>query len=469
MIKEVRLPEISENVESGDVIKVMVSVGDVIDVDQPIVELETEKAVLEVPSPFNGKVTEILVSEGDTIQIDQVILKVDTADTSAPSPDEPSQQSEPAVAREAQPEQRADTEPSPEIAARHKTATATQSEPAVETPAKTTDEVAEPTKAAAESTKTRPKPTKTADEPAGTSRDAPPASPALRRLARELGVDIHEVRGSGPGGRIGKDDLKSYARSVVSGASAPTPKSPATEVTENTKWGPVLRQPMSKVRQVTARMMGEAWSTIPHVTQYDKVDITKIEEIRKRYSKKLEKSGGKLTLTAILLKIAASALKVFPQFNASIDMETQEIIYKRYYHIGVAVDTDRGLLVPVIRAVDKKNINELSHELNDMAERSRNKKITLDEMEGGTFTISNLGGIGGTNFSPIIYPPQVAILGVARARVEPVHHDDQFEPRLMLPIAVSYDHRIIDGADGARFLSWIAQALEEPLLLALEG
>jgi pyruvate dehydrogenase E2 component (dihydrolipoamide acetyltransferase) len=179
--------------------------------------------------------------------------------------------------------------------------------------------------------------------------------------------------------------------------------------------------------------------------------------------------GGKLTMTAILLKVAASALKVFPQFNASVDMKTQEIIYKRFYDIGVAVDTDRGLLVPVIRSVDNKNINELSHELNDVAERARNKKIKPDEMDGGTFTISNLGGIGGTNFSPIIYPPQVAILGVARGRLEPVYRDDQFEPRLMLPISVSYDHRVIDGADAARFLRWFARALEEPLLMALEG
>jgi pyruvate dehydrogenase E2 component (dihydrolipoamide acetyltransferase) len=443
MIKEIRLPEISENVESGDVIKLLVSVGDMIDIDQPVVELETEKAVLEVPSPFKGRVTEILVDVGDTIQIDQPIIRIDTEDIDG------------VAAKATAAGAAADDEPSPV------SATEPAPQPVVEAP---TESVAP--RAPAEPAATPAPPPQPAPAKRG---ETAPASPSLRRLARELGVDITQVRGSGPGGRILKDDLKSYARAVVSGASLTTARTSPTEVTENTKWGPVLRQPMSKVRKITARTMSEAWTSIPHVTQYDKVDITKIEEIRKRYTKKMQKSGGKLTLTAIVLKVAASALKVFPQFNASIDMETEEVVYKRYYHIGVAVDTDRGLLVPVIRAVDKKNINELSHELNDIAERARNKKITPDEMEGGTFTISNLGGIGGTNFSPIVYAPQVAILGVARGRLEPVYHNDQFEPRLMLPISVSYDHRIIDGADGARFLHWIVQALEEPLLLALEG
>jgi pyruvate dehydrogenase E2 component (dihydrolipoamide acetyltransferase) len=445
MIKEVRLPEISENVETGDVIKVMVAVGDIIDIDQPLVELETDKAVLEVPSPFKGKVTEILVSEGETIKIDQVIIKIDTEDLAHSEPD-----AEPA-----------DTSSDEQPAAADPPPLAAESEHADEPSASAPEDVStgSPVERVEPETTAKPAP-KEPHRPA-------PASPSLRRLARELGVDINAVRGSGPGGRILEDDLKGYARSVVSGASAPAPGSLDAEATETTKWGPVVREPMSKVRQITARTMSEAWQTIPHVTQYDTADITEIEEIRKRYSKKME--GGKLTMTAILLKVAASALKVFPQFNASVDMKTQEIIYKRFYDIGVAVDTDRGLLVPVIRSVDNKNINELSHELNDVAERARNKKIKPDEMDGGTFTISNLGGIGGTNFSPIIYPPQVAILGVARGRLEPVYRDDQFEPRLMLPISVSYDHRVIDGADAARFLRWFARALEEPLLMALEG
>jgi pyruvate dehydrogenase E2 component (dihydrolipoamide acetyltransferase) len=449
MIQEVRLPEISENVESGDVIKVLVSVGDNVTVDQPLVELETEKAVLEVPAPYAGVVSEVLVKAGDTIEIDQLIVKIDTAAAASAS-----------RAKEAPRE----AQPSPKTAkkTREKPPAASQSSAGASTPrtpAKTEPGPPAPTASASAQDRRR-----------GVDRRvAPPASPTLRRMARELGVDLDKVAGSGPGGRILKDDLTTYARNVVSGASATQPGMLASENTENTKWGLVVREPMSKVRQVTARTMNEAWTSIPHVTQYDKVDITEMEEIRKQYSKRLEATGGKLTMTAILLKVAASALKVFPQFNASIDMEQKEIVYKRYYNTGVAVDTDRGLLVPVIRAVDKKNISELSLELNAVAERARNKKLTPEEMDGGTFTISNLGGIGGTNFSPIIYPPQVAILGVARARVEPLFTNNQFEPRLMLPICVSYDHRIIDGADGARFLRWIVRALEEPLLLALEG
>ena len=445
MIKEVRLPEISENVNTGDVIKVLVSVGDSVEVDQPLVELETEKAVFEVPSTEAGVISEILVSAGDTIEVNQAIVKIDTAGTAA------------GAAKTEVKKARKDRR-------KRKKKTAKEPEPAA------VSEASSPTAAQEPAPPSRP--AEAVSSPAmtvGTARDPAPASPSLRRLARELGVDISQVHGSGPGGRILRDDLTNYARNVVAGASATVPKSSATDVTENTKWGPIVREPMSKIRQVTARTMGQAWTTIPHVTQYDKVDITEMEEIRKQYSKRMEETGGKLTMTAILLKVAASALKVYPQFNASVDLEQQQIVYRRYYHIGVAVDTDRGLLVPVIRAVDKKNITELSLELNKAAERARNKKLTPDEMEGGTFTISNLGGIGGTNFSPIIYPPQVAILGVARARIEPVWVADKFEPRMILPLSVSYDHRIIDGADAARFLRWIVQALEEPLLLALEG
>lgn len=472
MIKEVRLPEISENVESGDVIKVLVAVGDSIKVDQPVVELETDKAVLEVPSPYAGKVTEVLAKKGDTIAIDQVIIRVDT-DASA-GDDAGSARSETQATKASRKK---------EAPAKVETRSEAPRKP-VEADEAETDEAeeedTEPTKAPEPRRTPGKQPAPAAAASLGTSqqserrsggdRRTAPASPTLRRLARELGVDLDNVTGSGPGGRILKDDLTSHARNVVAGASATVRRSTADEVTENTKWGPVVRETMSRVRQVTARTMSEAWTTIPHVTQFDKVDITEMEEIRKQYSKRLEATGGKLTMTAILLKVASSALKVFPQFNASIDMEKNEITYKRHYHIGVAVDTDRGLLVPVVRSVDKKNITELSHELNTLAERARDKKLTPEEMDGGTFTISNLGGIGGTNFSPIVYPPQVAILGVARARVEPVYTtSNHFEPRMMLPICVSYDHRVIDGADAARFLRWMVQALEEPLLMALEG
>ena len=226
---------------------------------------------------------------------------------------------------------------------------------------------------------------------------------------------------------------------------------------------------MSNVRRTTAERLSHAWSTIPHVTQFDKADITDLERWRREFGEKVAASGAKLTVTAVVLKVAAAALKVFPQFNASVDMAGKEVIFKHYYHVGVAVDTDRGLLVPVVRDVDKKNIVELAVELGRTAEQARSGKITPDEMQGGCFTVSNLGGIGGTAFAPIVNPPQVAILGVARGAMEPVFDGGEFKPRLMMPLALSYDHRQIDGADGARFLRWVAQALENPFLLLLEG
>jgi pyruvate dehydrogenase E2 component (dihydrolipoamide acetyltransferase) len=430
MIKEVRLPEISENVESGDVIKILVSVGDAVEVDQPLVEIETEKAVLEVPSPHKGKVAEILVRPGETVKVGQVFMTIDTAavpavETAAPKP--------------------------PAAASTRREA-----------------EKASPTASLAEQTPGAPPPA----SPAVSA--PPPASPSARRLARELGVDIRLVTGSGDGGRILEEDLKVYAKHAVEGAApasrtAAGPAAAGPSTAETGKWGPFTREPMTKVRQVTARTMASAWSSVPHVTHYDKADITGLDAAQKKYSARVEKSGGKLTVTAVLIKVAASALKVFPKFNASIDIDKQEIVYKKYFHIGVAVDTDRGLLVPVIRDADRKNITEISVELGALAEKARERKIAPDDLEGGTFTVSNLGGIGGTGFSPIVYAPQVAILGVARARIEPVYTDGRWEPRLMLPLSLSYDHRLIDGADAARFLRWIAQAIEDPILAWIEG
>jgi pyruvate dehydrogenase E2 component (dihydrolipoamide acetyltransferase) len=298
-----------------------------------------------------------------------------------------------------------------------------------------------------------------------------PAAPSVRRFAREIGIDIHTVSGSGPRGRISIEDVKKHAREANSQKSkagaVSTVAVPA--LPDFSKWGQIERKPMSNIRLKTAQNMSIAWQSVARVTQYDKADITDLEEHRKRFGSKVEVAGGKLTVTAILVKVVASALKTFPQFNSSIDMATNEIIYKRYYHIGVAVDTDRGLLVPVIRDVDKKNILQLSVDLTELAEKARSKKLTLDEMQGGTFTITNLGGIGGTAFSPIVYYPEVAILGISRSSYEPFYVDGKFEPRLMLPLSLSYDHRIIDGADAARFLRWIAEALKDPFLLALEG
>jgi pyruvate dehydrogenase E2 component (dihydrolipoamide acetyltransferase) len=293
----------------------------------------------------------------------------------------------------------------------------------------------------------------------------------VRRLARELGIDINEVVGSEPGGRVSEEDVRNYARSIILNVTRlrPAAVGGAHPLPDFSKWGEIERKPMSGIRRKTAAALSEAWQTIPHVTHFDHADITELEELRQRFGKKAEEAGGKLTITAIALKVVASALKVFPQFNASVDASTEEIIYKKYFNIGVAVDTDRGLLVPVIRDADKKNILELAVELTELSEKARDRKITIEEMQGGSFTITNLGGIGGVNFSPIINTPEVAILGVARAAHQPVFVDGQIAPRLMLPLALSYDHRLIDGADAARFLRWVAEALQQPLLLALEG
>jgi pyruvate dehydrogenase E2 component (dihydrolipoamide acetyltransferase) len=266
-------------------------------------------------------------------------------------------------------------------------------------------------------------------------------------------------------------DVKNYARqrSLAGLAAAPAAQVSAAPLPDFSKWGQIEREAMSNIRRKTAEHLSQAWATIPHVTQFAKADISELEELRKRFSKNVEAAGAKLTLTAILLKVVTSVLKTFPQFNASVDMAKEEVIYKKYYHIGVAVDTERGLLVPVIRDVDQKTILELSLELQQAAERARNKKLTLEDMQGGTFSISNLGGIGGSYFTPIVNAPEVAILGVARGQMEPVYLNGQFEPRLMLPLALSYDHRLIDGADGARFLKTLVEHLEQPFLTALQG
>ena len=297
----------------------------------------------------------------------------------------------------------------------------------------------------------------------GAEGPAPAAAPSVRRLARELGVEIRRLTGSGPGGRISEEDVQAFVRAALSGGGAAAP----VPLPDFTKWGEVERKPMSNIRRKTAEHLSHAWTAIPHVTQHDKADITALEELRKRYAPQAEQAGGKLTMTAIALKIVAAALRKFPQFNASADMARGEIVYRKSIHVGVAADTPRGLLVPVIRDVDRKGIFELSAELAKASEKARGGKLSLDDMQGGGFTITNLGGIGGTSFTPIVNWPEVAILGISRGAQEPVYNGHEFQPRLMLPLSLSYDHRVIDGADAARFLRWVAEAFEQPLVLAL--
>ena len=446
------LPELGENIDQGDLVRLMISVGARVSEGQPVMELETDKAVVEVPSSVSGVVREIKVKEGQKIKVGQVIFTLETGAAAAPQP--PKRQTAPVE------------HVSGQQAARMAFQLAMQAEGKTEEQALPPDQP--PPQAPTFSMPTQ------LEKVAGTEHREPvPAAPHVRRLARELGVDIHEVKGCGPAGRISEDDVKAHAKGLLAAASvAQTPVAghfAQPSLPDFSKWGKVERVSMRGVRRKTAQHLAEAWNTIPHVTQQDKADITELEQLRARFAPKAEEAGGKMTVTAIALKVVASAIKVFPQFNASIDMAKEEIVYKQYINVGVAVDTDRGLLVPVIREVDKKNIVELAAELTQLSKKARDKKLTPEEMEGGTFTITNLGGIGGTGFSPIVNHPEVAILGLSRSSMEPVWINGKFEARLVLPLSLSYDHRLIDGADAARFLRWIAEAFEQPFLLSVQG
>jgi len=444
------LPELGENIDQGDLVRLMISPGMKVSEGQPVMELETDKAVVEVPSSVSGVVKEVKVKEGQKVRVGQLIF---TLEGGTAIPTEPVRHT-----------------PVEHVSGQHGARLAFQA--AIRAEGKTEEQALPPDQPLP------PSPEFTLPvqlgKVAGTEQREPvPAAPHVRRLARELGIDIHDVKGTGPGGRISEDDVKAHSKSLLASASAAA-HAPRTHVDEPAlpdfaKWGKIERVSMRGVRRKTAEHLWEAWNTIPHVTQQDKADITELEQLRARFAPKAEEAGGKMTVTAIALKVCASALKVFPQFNASIDMAKEEIVYKQYIHIGVAVDTDRGLLVPVIRDVDKRNIVELAAELTQASKKAREKKLTPEEMEGGTFTITNLGGIGGTGFSPIVNHPEVAILGLSRSSMEPVWMNGKFEARLVLPVSLSYDHRLIDGADAARFLRWIAEAFEQPFLLSVQG
>ncbi len=425
MLSEVKLPVLGEDVDSGTVVKVLVSVGDAVTKDTPVLDLDTEKASVEVPASASGKVKEIRVKEGDTVKVGQVLLTLEEA-----------------AEAEAAAEGMAAIQPPP------------QRQPEV-----------------IRFRKEEPAPTREAVAHEIMPRETVPAAPSVRRIARELGIDINEVTGTGDESRITDEDVRNYARSIILNATARNSavQPVTTALPDFSRWGEIERKPVNSVRRKTAEHLSEAWTSIPHVTHFDSADVTELERLRETFARRVEESGGKLTVTAILVKVAASALKIFPQFNASFDPEREEIIHKKYCNIGVAVDTDRGLLVPVIRNADQKNILELSVELTQVAEKARNRKLAAVEMQGGTFTITNLGGIGGSAFTPIINSPEAAILGAARASHQAVFSGGQFQPRLMLPLALSFDHRIVDGADAARFLRWVARALEQPFVLSLEG
>lgn len=447
MLQDVVVPEVSDGVSSGTVISVAVAVGDRVEEDQTLLELETDKAVVAIPAPVAGTIAEIKVGEGDEAVIGAVIMTMEpeSARDSAAGQDEDGGG------------QSSDEQPSDE---RRQPAAETQpavSEPEPEQSPEPAD-IGEPTG-------------KTLDlTPVRRGGQVAPAAPSVRRFARELGVDIDQVEGSGPGGRINENDIRRYVRGalnepVPAGARGTVPG--GRPLPDFSQWGSVSREPFSKIRELTADAMTYAWTTIPMVTQYDKARVGKLEQFRRQYNRNAAPEK-KLTMTAILLKICAAALKTFPQFNSSVDIAARELILKQFINIGVAVDTPNGLLVPVLRNVEAKSVSALAVELNEIAARTRERKVSPAELDGGTFTISNLGGIGGTAFTPLVYAPQVAILGVSTAVEEPFWNGREFVPELTMPLSLTYDHRVIDGADGARFLRWICEAVDNPLMLVLE-
>jgi len=463
MIEEVKIPEISENVESGTVIQVLVEVGDMIDIDDVLVEFETEKALVEIPSTVKGKITELLAKKGDEMRVGDVIARVDTE---GQADDKDTAESEPA-ADDAPKKEEEEEQKSPEES------------PPAESPEEVKADVDEKEKDAAqepEKPAVAPQPVatqkKTEERPA--DRGPAPATPSVRRFARELGVDIYEIKASGAGGRITEDDVRAHVKrgerpdKMAPSGTAPRQMAAEPELPDFSRWGDVETVELDGVRRITAANMSTAWRTVPHVTQFDQADITGLQEFINKNAEKVAQNGGKLTVTAILVKVCAAALKKFGRFNASIDPANQRLILKKYVHIGIAADTPRGLLVPVVRNADQKSISRLAAEITDLADRARNKKLKPDEMEGGTFTLSNQGGIGGVGFTPIVFWPQAAILGVSRASIMPCYIDGEFKPRSLMPLSLSFDHRIIDGADAARFLRWVCESLEHPFTMVLE-
>ena len=478
MATEFKLPEVGEGITSGTVVGVLVAVGDTIEKDQPVLELETDKAVVEVPSSVAGVVQEIRVSDNEEASVGQVVLVVgdegaasDTAEETADANAEATTDETTGGAEDSADAGAADAAaeelPAEEAQTESKDETIDAEEAEIDDAANAKD---------AEGAEKSPDSYDTPIE----EKESIPAAPSVRRLAREMGVNLREVAGSGIMGRISAEDVKSFASSGkpqgTSQQQQPSqPAAPqvpaATPLPDFSKYGTVTREPMSGIRKATVRAMTTAWTSVPMVTQFDKADTGEFEQLRKRYKARAEAAGTKLTPTAVLLKMVVGALKKFPKFNASLDLETNEVVYKEYLNLGVAVDTERGLLVPVIRDVDKKGIIQLAKELGDIAEKARARKLGPEDMQGGNFSISNLGGIGGTGFTPIVNPPDVAILGVSRGAVEPVWDDaaGEFKPRTMMPLSLSYDHRLIDGADAARFLRMVCETIEDPYLMSVEG
>ena len=415
---EVKLPNLGEGADSGVVVNVFVKEGDRVSKGQPLIEIESEKAVASVPSPEDGTVAKVHVNAGDKLSVGQRILTFAGAGASAPAPPARTAPEKTTVAQAAEPVTPAEVEPEPPE----------------------TDVVQGP---------------------------PPPASPSVRHVAKELGIDLRRIRGSERGGRVVMADLRAYiqrlqklaARTATADPAQP-PRAAPTPI-DFSRWGPVTIKPLTPLRQTIARRMSESWHTVPRVTQFDEPDMTRLNELRERYKAAYEQKGVRLTLTGFLVRCVVLALQKHPVVNASLDATGENLVMKGYCHMGIAVDTDAGLIVPIIRDADKKSLLELSRELEDVSRKARERKVSTEDLRGGTFTISNQGGIGGTHFTPILNLPEVAILGVGRGAIKPVWRDGRVEPRHLVPLALSYDHRVIDGGEAARFMVDLGKAAQE--------
>ena len=440
MATEFTLPDLGENITSGDVVSVLVKAGDVVEPGQSVLEVETDKAVIEVPCPPGGVVQEVLVKKGETVNVGQALLSLGS------STSQPAEKS---------------AEPVKQQSVESSQPPAVVEQPVVEQP------VVEQPVAAASAPASMVATNGEATDEALPSETVKPAGPAVRRLARELGVDLGSVSGSGPSGRIIREDVvASVRRSGVQSASNSQAVRPGGEQDD---WGPIHREQMSRMRKTIATNMVRSMATIPHLTNFDDADVTELERLRKDSAAEYAKTNVKLTALAFVVKAVSLSLRQHPVVNSSVDMEKGELVYKDYVNIGLAVDTPRGLVVPVLRGCDHQSIPHIAQEIAQTADKAKNAQYGVEDLRGGTFTISNLGAIGGTYSTPIINYPEVAILLVGRSRKLPVVHEDRVEPRLMMPLSLSYDHRVIDGAMAARFLKEVIGYLESPgrLLLAM--
>ena len=489
MPTEIKLPSLGEGIESGDVLEILVAVGDVIQKDQSLMEMETDKATVSVPSPFAGKILSLAIKEGQTVTVGMVLASIETEGAVAPV--EPKA---PDAAQQAPVTPIVEQTPAPQAPAPIATAPAApvQAAPVPAAPVKPMAPIVVPPAPVAPVEATQ---TTTSDAGTPFSDDVIPAGPAIRRFAREVGVDLVSVSGTGGGGRITRDDVLAVVRHANQSVrstphvAAPTVNTatianeapvskPATiakgaalpGTVANDDYGPIRVDRMTKIRKTIAAQMHKSWSTVPRVVNFDDADITELEAIRQASKDDYGSRGIKLTSMPFLIKAVATALKHHPALNATIDMENEQIIYKDYVHIGIAVDGEKGLVVPTLKNADKMSIPDIAYALSDLSSRVRNNNYAVSDLRGGTFTISNLGAIGGTYSTPIVNVPEVAILLVGRSRKMPiVMADDSIKPRLMMPLSLAYDHRSVDGATAARFLNDIIAYLEAPsrLLLAI--